>query len=45
MLRKKTKGLARGTNIARALAGVTGGAVDRRTFLRSSGLAAGKSVV
>ncbi len=41
MLRKKSKGLARSTNISRALAGVTGGAVDRRTFLRSSGLAAG----
>jgi formate dehydrogenase major subunit len=41
MLRKKSKGLARSTNISRALAGVTGGAVDRRTFLRNSGLAAG----
>jgi formate dehydrogenase major subunit len=41
MLRKKSKGLARSTNISRTLAGVTGGAVDRRTFLRNSGLAAG----
>jgi formate dehydrogenase major subunit len=41
MLRKKSKGLARSTNISRRLAGVTGGAVDRRTFLRNSGLAAG----
>jgi len=41
MLRKKSKGLARSTHISRALAGVTGGAVDRRTFLRNSGLAAG----
>ena len=41
MLRKKSKGLARSTSITRALAGVTGGAVDRRTFLRNSGLAAG----
>ena len=41
MLRKKSKGLARGAQLSRALAGVTGGAVDRRTFLRNSGLAAG----
>jgi formate dehydrogenase major subunit len=41
MLRKKSKGLARSSSISRALAGVTGGAVDRRTFLRNSGLAAG----
>ncbi len=41
MLRKKSKGLTRSTNISRTLAGVTGGAVDRRTFLRNSGLAAG----
>ncbi len=41
MLRKKSKGLVRGMQLSRALAGVTGGAVDRRTFLRNSGLAAG----
>ncbi|UCH72623.1 MAG: molybdopterin-dependent oxidoreductase, partial [Rhodospirillales bacterium] len=41
MLRKKSKGLTRGSQLSRALAGVTGGAVDRRTFLRNSGLAAG----
>jgi len=41
MLRKKSKGLVRGSQLSRALAGVTGGAVDRRTFLRNSGLAAG----
>jgi formate dehydrogenase major subunit len=41
MLRKKSKGLVRGTQLSRTLAGVTGGAVDRRTFLRNSGLAAG----
>jgi len=41
MLRKKSKGLVRGSQLSRALAGVTGGAVDRRTFLRNSGLTAG----
>ncbi len=41
MLRKKSNGSVRGTQLSRALAGVTGGAVDRRTFLRRSGLAAG----
>ncbi len=41
MLRKKSKGLVRGAQLSRTLAGVTGGAVDRRTFLRNSGLAAG----
>jgi len=40
MLRKKSKGLVRGSQLSRALAGVTGGAVDRRTFLRNSGLTA-----
>lgn len=41
MLRKKTARVAGGAHLTRALAGVTGGAVDRRTFLRNSGLAAG----
>ena len=41
MLRKKTIRAARSTHISKALAGVTGGAVDRRTFLRNSGIAAG----
>ena len=41
MLRKKTSGVSSGPRLAKALAGVTGGSVDRRTFLRRSGLAAG----
>ncbi len=41
MLRKKTNGIARNGHLSRALSGLTGGAVDRRTFLRNSGLAAG----
>ena len=43
MLRKKTNGLANGPRLSRALAatGLTGTAIDRRTFLRRSGLAAG----
>jgi len=40
MLTRKSSHLA-GTRLSKALAGVTGGAVDRRTFLRRSGLAAG----
>lgn len=41
MLRKKVNGSANGTRLSTALAGLTGGAVDRRAFLRRSGLAAG----
>ena len=41
MLRKKTNGAVNGPRLSRAFAGLTGGAVDRRTFLRRSGLAAG----
>jgi len=40
MLTRKSSTLS-GTRLTKALAGVTGGAVDRRTFLRRSGLAAG----
>ena len=40
MLRKKTNGVTSGPRLAKALTGVSGGAVDRRTFLRRSGLAA-----
>jgi len=40
MLTRKSSHLS-GTRLSKALAGVTGGAVDRRTFLRRSGLAAG----
>ena len=41
MLRKKANGVARGPRLSKALAGLTGGAIDRRTFLTRSGLAAG----
>jgi len=41
MLTKRTIGAATGSRLTKALAGVVGGAVDRRTFLRRSGLAAG----
>ncbi len=41
MLRKKTGGVARGPRLSAALTDITGGAIDRRTFLRRSGLAVG----
>ncbi len=41
MLRKKTNGVATGPRLSKSLAGLTGGAIDRRTFLKRSGLAAG----
>jgi len=41
MLTKKTNGVANGPRLSKALAGVVGSAIDRRTFLRRSGLAAG----
>jgi formate dehydrogenase major subunit len=41
MLRKKTNGVAHGPRLAHALGGVIGNAIDRRTFLRRSGLTAG----
>ena len=41
MLRKKANGHANRSRMTRALAGLTGGAVDRRTFLRRSGLTVG----
>ena len=40
MLTKKTNGVANGPRLSKALAGVVGNAIDRRTFLRRSGLAA-----
>ena len=43
MLRKKTNGIATSAQLSTALAGTIGGAVDRRAFLRGSGLAAGGS--
>jgi len=41
MLRKKTGGVASGPRLSSALAELTNGAIDRRTFLRQSGLAIG----
>ncbi len=41
MLTKKTNGVANGPRLSKALAGMVGSAIDRRTFLKRSGLAAG----
>ena len=41
MLRKKTGGVAIGLRLSSALSELTGGAIDRRTFLKRSGLTAG----
>jgi len=41
MLTKRTNGVANGPRLSKALSGVVGSAIDRRTFLRRSGLAAG----
>ncbi|MFQ5773288.1 MAG: formate dehydrogenase subunit alpha [Kiloniellaceae bacterium] len=41
MLTKRTNGVASGPRLSKALAGVAGRAIDRRTFLKRSGLAAG----
>ena len=41
MLTKKTNGVANGSRLSKALAGLTGNAIDRRTFLKRSGLTAG----
>ena len=41
MLRKKTNGVANGPRLAEALAGVVGTTIDRRAFLKRSGLATG----
>jgi formate dehydrogenase major subunit len=41
MLMKKTNGAANGARLSNVLTGLTGGTVDRRTFLKRSGLAAG----
>ena len=41
MLTKKRNGVAIGPRLTKALAGVIGGSMDRRTFLKRSGLAAG----
>lgn len=41
MLTKKSGGVARGPRLKKALAGVIGSAMDRRSFLKKSGIAAG----
>jgi formate dehydrogenase major subunit len=41
MLRKRTNGVASGDRLSTALTGLAGSAIDRRTFLRRSGLTAG----
>jgi len=41
MLTKKTDGVANGPRLSKALTGVVGSAVDRRAFLKASGLTAG----
>ena len=41
MLRKKIDGVANGPRLSSAISELTGGAVDRRSFLRNSGLAIG----
>ena len=41
MLTKRTNGVANGSRLSMALAGTGGGAIDRRTFLKRSGLGAG----
>ena len=45
MLTKRTNGVANGPRLSKALAGITGSAIDRRTFLRRSGLTAGGAAV
>ncbi len=41
MLTKRTNGVANGPRLSKALAGTLGRAIDRRTFLKRSGLTAG----
>src|SRR3546814_9593307 len=41
MLTKRATGAAGGPRLAKAIAGIAGGAIDRRAFLKRSGLAAG----
>ena len=40
MLTKRSNGVANGPRLKKALAGVIGGSMDRRTFLKRSGLTA-----
>ena len=41
MLTKKTNGVANGPRLSKVLGGLTGGTIDRRAFLKRSGLTAG----
>ncbi len=41
MLTKRTNGVASGPRLSKAVAGIAGSAIDRRTFLKRSGLTAG----
>jgi len=41
MLTKKVNGTSNGARLTKAMAGLTGGAIDRRTFLKRSGMTAG----
>jgi len=45
MLTKKSGGVANGPRMKKALSGVVGTSIDRRTFLKRSGLAAGGAAV
>ena len=45
MLTKKSDGVANGPRLRKALAGVIGGSMDRRTFLKRSGVTAGGAVL
>ncbi len=45
MLTKKSDGVANGPRLKKALAGVIGGSMDRRTFLKRSGVTAGGAVL
>ncbi len=45
MLTKRTNGVANGPRLSKARASITGSAIDRRTFLRRSGLTAGGAAV
>ena len=45
MLTKKSSGMTRSARLSKAISGFTGGAMDRRAFLKRSGLTAGGAAV
>ena len=45
MLTRKTNGVANGPRLSKALSGLAGSAIDRRSFLKRSGLAVGGAAV